>query len=115
MSVITPPLPHAQTRLLISGVLVRGCRLDRDSPQPRIIVRCGTRATPVATWLKEVVPGSRVFGPYQRGKTQFVEWHAYGEVARLVAAQCGDWAQINPARAADLRAWCELYGMESPC
>lgn len=71
-------------RGLLVGVLIGEGHFGGDGKQPQITVRMHSRNEALFTWLLEVVPGSRLYGPYYHGGRDYCQWMARGAALRYL-------------------------------
>lgn len=83
---------------LLVGILVSGGHFGGDGKQPQITVRMHSRNEGLFQWLMEMVPGSRLYGPYYHGGRDYCQWMARGPALRqLVSVLDGaGLAGLNP-------------------
>ena len=64
------------------GILVGEGHFGGDGRQPQVTVRMHTRHERALRVLQEIVPGSRLYGPYDHGGRHYFQWMARGDVLR---------------------------------
>jgi hypothetical protein len=67
---------------LLLGILAGEGHFGGDGKQAQVTVRMHTRHEKLFTWLQEVIPGSKVYGPYSHGGRDYYQWMARGKVLR---------------------------------
>ena len=67
---------------LLIGVLVGEGSFGGDGRQPAITVRMHTRHEALFRRLCEIVPGSRLYGPYHHSGRSYFQWLVRGEALR---------------------------------
>jgi hypothetical protein len=98
------------------GLLVGEGHFGGDGRQPQVTLRMHTRHALALRRLTEIIPGSRLYGPYNHGGRQYLQWMARGEALRLHLLPLLD------SRIADLddyahERYCsmlERYGLRQP-
>lgn len=69
---------------LLIGVLVGEGSFGGDGRQPSITVRMHTRHEALFRRLCEIVPGSRLYGPYHHSGRSYFQWLVRGPALRNV-------------------------------
>ncbi|WP_308425525.1 hypothetical protein [Deinococcus seoulensis] len=75
------PLSDFQQGLLL-GILIGEGSFGGDGKQPQITLRMHTRHQRLFERLLELVPGSKLYGPYDHGGRRYFQWMARGQVLR---------------------------------
>ena len=66
----------------LTGVLVGEGSFGGDGRQPSITVRMHTRHEALFSRLSEIVPGSRLYGPYNHSGRSYFQWLVRGDALR---------------------------------
>ena len=74
-------LPPLELGFLL-GLLVGEGSFGGDGRQPQITLRMHVRHADLFARLTELVPGSRLYGPYNHGGRRYHQWMARGPVLR---------------------------------
>ena len=69
---------------MLVGVLVGEGSFGGDGRQPQITLRMHIRHRALFTWLTEVFPGGRLYGPYHHGGRSYYQWMVRGAYLREV-------------------------------
>ncbi|MBU4534117.1 MAG: hypothetical protein U1D96_01485 [Eubacteriales bacterium] len=69
---------------LLIGVLIGEGHFGGDGKQPHVTVRMHSRNEALFSWLLEVVPGSRLYGPYHHGGRDYCQWMARGTALKYL-------------------------------
>ena len=64
------------------GILVGEGHFGGDGLQPQVTLRMHARHEELFRWLLEIVPGSRLYGPYHHGGRHYFQWMARGKALR---------------------------------
>ena len=67
---------------VVLGLLIGEGHFGGDGRQPQVTLRMHVRHEPLLRWLLEVVPGSRLYGPYEHGGRRYYQWMVRGQVLR---------------------------------
>jgi hypothetical protein len=67
---------------LLVGLLVGEGHFGGDGRQPQVTLRMHTRHEAIFQWLERTFPGGRVYGPYNHGGRQYLQWMARGPFLR---------------------------------
>ena len=67
---------------LVLGVLIGEGHFGGDGQQPQVTVRMHTRHEALFRTLVELVPGSKLYGPYQHGGRSYFQWMVRGALLR---------------------------------
>src|SRR5688572_31988477 len=67
---------------LLLGVLVGEGSFGGDGKQPAVTVRMHTRHETLFRRLLEIVPGSRLYGPYHHSGRSYFQWFVRGPALR---------------------------------
>lgn len=67
-------------RGVLVGVLIGEGHFGGDGKQAHVTVRMHTRHEALFHWLVDVVPGSKLYGPYHHGGRSYFQWMARGPV-----------------------------------
>ena len=79
----TPPTPLNDFHQgLLLGILIGEGSFGGDGKQPQITLRMHTRHQRLFERLLELVPGSKLYGPYDHGGRRYFQWMARGQVLR---------------------------------
>lgn len=79
----TPPAPLNDFHQgLLLGILIGEGSFGGDGKQPQITLRMHTRHQRLFERLLELVPGSKLYGPYDHGGRRYFQWMARGQVLR---------------------------------
>lgn len=79
----TPPAPLSDFHQgLLLGILIGEGSFGGDGKQPQITLRMHTRHQRLFERLLELVPGSKLYGPYDHGGRRYFQWMARGQVLR---------------------------------
>lgn len=85
-SPLTPPAADRPLsdfhRGLLLGILIGEGSFGGDGRQPQITLRMHTRHQRLFERLLELVPGSKLYGPYDHGGRRYFQWMARGQVLR---------------------------------
>ena len=79
---------------LLLGVLVGEGSFGGDGKQPSITVRMHTRHEALFRRLLEIVPGSRLYGPYSHSGRSYFQWLVRGQALRDLVPVLD--AQLSP-------------------
>ncbi|HRC88113.1 MAG TPA: hypothetical protein PK413_21210 [Thermoanaerobaculia bacterium] len=63
---------------LLLGILIGEGHFGGDGKQAQISVRMHTDHESLFRWLEEVVPGSKLYGPYHHGGRSYFQWMVRG-------------------------------------
>jgi hypothetical protein len=69
---------------ILIGVLVGEGSFGGDGRQPSITVRMHTRHEALFRRLCEIVPGSRLYGPYHHSGRSYFQWLVRGQALRAL-------------------------------
>ena len=69
---------------LLLGVLVGEGSFGGDGKQPAVTVRMHTRHEALFRRLVEIVPGSRLYGPYHHSGRSYFQWFIRGAALRAL-------------------------------
>jgi hypothetical protein len=64
------------------GLLVGEGHFGGDGLQPQVTLRMNIRHEKLFHWLKEKIPGSKLYGPYSHGGRNYYQWMARGAALR---------------------------------
>ena len=67
---------------VLVGVLIGEGSFGGDGRQPQVTLRMHIRHRALFTWLTEVFPGGRLYGPYHHGGRSYYQWMARGAYLR---------------------------------
>ncbi len=67
---------------VLVGVLIGEGHFGGDGKQPHVSLRMHVRHEPLLRWLLGIVPGSRLYGPYEHGGRRYFQWMVRGEALR---------------------------------
>jgi hypothetical protein len=67
---------------LLLGILAGEGHFGGDGKQAQVTVRMHTRHEKLFVWLREAIPGSKVYGPYSHGGRDYYQWMARGQILR---------------------------------
>src|SRR3712207_804986 len=65
-------------RGLLAGVLIAAGSFGGDGKQPQITLRMHTRHESFFSWLMELFPRTKLYGPYAHGDRSYFQWMARG-------------------------------------
>jgi hypothetical protein len=71
---------------LLVGVLIGEGHFGGDGKQPYVTVRMHSRNEALFRWLLEMVPGSRLYGPYYHGGRDYCQWMARGPALKSLVS-----------------------------
>lgn len=69
---------------VLVGLLIGEGHFGGDGKQPHITLRMHTRHESLFRWLLKVVPGSRLYGPYEHGGRSYCQWMVRGEALKVL-------------------------------
>ncbi len=83
---------------LLLGVLIGEGHFGGDGRQPQITVRMHARNKSLFLWLQKLVPGSRLYGPYNHGGRHYYQWMVRGNALQelLPVLDKLPLAELNP-------------------
>ena len=90
-------------RGVLVGVLIGEGSFGGDGKQPQITLRMHIRHEALFRWLVELLPETRLYGPYHHGGRSYYQWMACGRV--LVE-------RVLPLLEAELHAGLDGYASE---
>ena len=64
------------------GILVGEGHFGGDGKQAQITLRMHVRHEKLFRWLKEKLPASKLYGPYNHGGRHYYQWMARGEALK---------------------------------
>src|SRR3989344_2077754 len=64
------------------GILAGEGHFGGDGKQPQITLRMHVRHEQIFKWFIHLVPGSKLYGPYNHGGRKYYQWMVRGEVLR---------------------------------
>jgi hypothetical protein len=98
------PLDDYSLGVLI-GVLIGEGHFGGDGHRAQVTVRMHVRHERLFRWLERVVPGSRLYGPYDHGGRRYFQWMVRGTalVDRLLPQLDGRLDLLDDHAAARLR------------
>lgn len=64
---------------LITGILIGEAAFGGDGRQPQVIVKMHVRSERLMRYLEEMIPGSKLYGPYHHANRHFMQWVVRGE------------------------------------
>lgn len=67
------------SRGVLLGLLVGEGHFGGDGKQPQITLRMHARHRVLFEWLTNLIPGSRLYGPYHHGGRHYYQWMLRGE------------------------------------
>ena len=98
---------------VLLGVLVGEGSFGGDGRQPQITLRMHVRHERLFHRLVEMVPGSRLYGPYRHGDRAYFQWMVRGEpLRRLVPVLAEHLAQLDDHANDRFRTMCERYQLD---
>ena len=108
-----PPAIRPRDAGFIMGLLAGEGHFGGDGRQPHATLRMHTRHAATFRWLTEVLPGSRLYGPYSHGGRSYFQWMSRGRhLAEVVVPLVLENAELLDdyvwERFADM---CERYGI----
>ncbi|MFA4030146.1 MAG: hypothetical protein GDYSWBUE_001695 [Candidatus Fervidibacterota bacterium] len=93
---------------LLVGLLIGEGHFGGDGKQPHITLRMHTRHRKLFEMLRELVPGSKLYGPYNHGGRSYYQWMVRGEpLHRLM-----EWLESIPLSEIDDYAWQRYQAMK---
>jgi hypothetical protein len=102
---------------VLIGVLIGGAHFGGDGRQPQITLKMHVRHEALFRWLERLVPGSKLYGPYQYERRAFFQWMARGECLREHLVPLLD-AHLRPELDAHVHAGYlamkARYGIDAP-
>ncbi len=95
------------------GLLVGEGHFGGDGRQPQVTLRMHTRHARALERLVELVPGSRLYGPYEHGGRRYLQWMARGVVLRerLLPLLAANLADLDDYARDRFDAMVERYGL----
>ena len=66
----------------VLGILIGEGHFGGDGKQPQITLRMHVRHEMVFRWLVHLVPGSKLYGPYEHDGRRYYQWMARGEALK---------------------------------
>ena len=76
-----PIVDHFSLGFLI-GILAGEGHFGGDGKQPQITLRMHIRHEQIFRWLLNIIPGSKLYGPYNHSGRQYFQWMVRGEILR---------------------------------
>lgn len=67
---------------LLVGLLIGEGHFGGDGRQPHVTLRMHTRHSALMRWIERTFPGGRVYGPYNHGGREYLQWMARGSFLR---------------------------------
>ncbi|MBI3012973.1 MAG: hypothetical protein HYY63_05035 [Elusimicrobia bacterium] len=68
------------------GILVGEGHFGGDGRQPQVTLRMHVRHKNLFEWLLRIVPGSKLYGPYNHSGREYYQWMVRGEPLRQYLA-----------------------------
>lgn len=102
---------------LLIGLLIGEGHFGGDGKQPQVSLRMHSRHEPLFRWLEQLVPGSRVYGPYHHGGRDYLQWMARGPALRNTLVPLLDsveWAAKDPYAFERYQRMKQDYRISSP-
>jgi hypothetical protein len=97
---------------VLIGLLIGEGHFGGDGRQPQVTLRMHARHARLFLWLRSLVPGSRLYGPYNHGGRQYYQWMVRGQPLKdllpLVAGHLPGLDDYAAGRFADM---CERYAL----
>jgi len=69
-------------RGLLVGILIGEGHFGGDGRQPQVTLRMHVRHAALFSWIDATFPGGRVYGPYNHGGREYLQWMARGAYLR---------------------------------
>lgn len=66
----------------VLGLLVGEGHFGGDGRQPQVTLRMHSRHEKLFHWLAELIPGSKLYGPYHHGGRDYYQWMVRGRALR---------------------------------
>lgn len=98
---------------ILLGILIGEGHFGGDGRQAHITVRMHSRNRPLFEWLLQVVPGSRLYGPYRHSGRDYCQWMVRGPALRelLTVLDRLPLKEISPQTYARYRQMKENYNL----
>ncbi len=95
------------------GILVGEGSFGGDGKQPQVTIRMHVRHRDVFLRLVELVPGSKLYGPYHHGGRHYHQWMVRGEALRraLLPTLLTHRAVLGDYAGKRFDAMCTAYGL----
>ena len=95
------------------GLLVGEGSFGGDGKQPQITLRMHTRHRDLFERLAKLVPGSKLYGPYNHGGRNYLQWMVRGQVLRegLAPVLIGSIDHLDAYTRQRFEAMCHTYGI----
>lgn len=110
-----PGMHEERARGVLAGLLLSAGSFGGDGKQPQVTLRMHVRHEQLLRWVTEMVPGSRLYGPYHHGGRSYFQWMARGdalvrELLPLLEETLGP--ELDPPAAERLREMTDRYAEE---
>lgn len=76
-------LTHREEGFLV-GILAGEGHFGGDGKQPQVTLRMDIKHEDLFFWLRDRIPGSKLYGPYHHGGRSYYQWMVRGESLRQV-------------------------------
>lgn len=99
---------------VLLGLLIGEGHFGGDGKQPHVTIRMHARHETLFRWLVELVPGSRLYGPYHHGNRHYYQWMVRGEPLRQVLVPMltkTNFKEIDPHAFSRFQKMLEDYGL----
>ncbi|MEW6183269.1 MAG: hypothetical protein AB1500_08850 [Bacillota bacterium] len=99
---------------VLLGLLIGEGHFGGDGRQAQVTIRMHARHESLFLWLLEVVPGSRLYGPYHHGGRHYYQWMVRGIALKQLLGRI-DFPlleQIDPPTFVRLQKMREEYRLE---
>jgi hypothetical protein len=96
------------------GLLVGEGHFGGDGRQAQVTLRMHTRHEKLFHWMKERIPGSKLYGPYSHGGRDYYQWMARGAALReeLLPILSGNLEILDDYSRQRVQAMISRYGLE---
>lgn len=104
----------AMTAGFLLGLLISEGNFGGDGRQPHITLKMHVRHEPLLRWLLQMVPGSKLYGPYTHAARHYYQWMVRGSALRRFLVPFLDalpWAAIDPYAYGRYQQMKERYGL----
>lgn len=100
---------------VLLGLLIGEGHFGGDGRQPQVTLRMHARHEALFHWLLDLVPGSRLYGPYEHGGRRYYQWMVRGSALRELLVPLLDrlpWADLDPVAWERYQAMKRAYRLE---
>ncbi len=96
----------------VIGILIGEGHFGGDGKQPQITLRMHVRHKMVFQWLLQLVPGSKLYGPYGHDGRNYYQWMARGKALKdlVPLLEKSTFSYLDPYSYARFRKMVEKYG-----